>query len=169
MSYAGEALRIVLLPFKLVTVPLQWLFKHRCKFKDGSTACTGLFCPVGKKGVPGWSNHYRAGEWVYRKPIPELRPTAPAGPPKLGMGRYYSESIWEEVIVNGVPRIMKNGMLVIQGNKELQQIQLGHHGTISIQGGGTVSISVNGSGGDDSNIRIEGDGEVFMLSRKRGS
>jgi hypothetical protein len=90
MSYAGDVVRFLLLP---VTAPFKWLFKHRCKFKNGETTCTGLFCPVGKEGQPGWDNNYRGGEWVYRKPLPTTKPRAPASPPKRGgFGRYYSDS-----------------------------------------------------------------------------
>lgn len=69
MTYAGKFLGWVFTPLKLITIPLGWLFKHRCEFNPGETTCTGIFCPTGKKGTPGWTNCYRGGEWVYYKPL----------------------------------------------------------------------------------------------------
>lgn len=75
MTYFGQAMKVLFYPMRLITVPLAWLFKHRCEL-DPQGACKGLFCETGKVGVPGWCNAYRGGEWVYHKPF---------NPTKLGL------------------------------------------------------------------------------------
>lgn len=77
MTYFGKGVSVLFLPFKLITIPLVWLFKHRCSFKEGSDVCKSMFCPVGKKGVEGWDNYARAGEWTYRQPLPKSFHTRP--------------------------------------------------------------------------------------------
>lgn len=78
MTYAGKFLGWVFAPLKLITIPLGWLFKHRCELKPGETTCTNIYCPTGKEGKLGWTNSTRGNEWVYYKPLPTSSYTPPA-------------------------------------------------------------------------------------------
>lgn len=83
MSHFGTAMSWL---FKPITVPLVWLFKHRCSFEPGTDHCRGLFCPVGKEGVEGWTNMNRGGEWSRIPKRPATLPKAPP-PPTFPRGR----------------------------------------------------------------------------------
>jgi hypothetical protein len=138
----------------IFTLFKQWWWKHRCEFAINVLGCLKPDCP------------HEPARIAARNRLPKV---VPPGPPKMGgIGRYYSESTWTEVLVNGKPQLMVNGSITIKGSKDTQQIQMGHLGSISVQSGGSVTISVNNTN-NESNVRIEGDGEVFMLSQKRGS
>ncbi|MCY1422265.1 hypothetical protein D9M71_379410 [compost metagenome] len=129
----------------------KWWNRHQCEHSEHFPDCIIPGCPKAAK----------------RRPLPLAGEfPAPPYPPKRGMGRYYSESTWTEILVNGEPQLMVDGKLTIKGSKDVQQVDMGHHGSICIQGGGDVTISINNT--YRNNARIEGDGEVFLLSQKRG-
>ena len=80
MTYAGQALKAVFFPFKLITSPLSWLFKHRCAYIPGTDTCDSAWCAVGKHKEDGW-RQWRAGEWVKspkRLPLPSHVPPPPS-------------------------------------------------------------------------------------------
>lgn len=79
MTYAGQALKAIFFPFKLITAPLSWLFKHHCVYIPGTDTCDSAWCAVGKHRKDGW-RQWRAGEWVKtpkRSPLPYLVPSPP--------------------------------------------------------------------------------------------
>lgn len=92
MTYFGQAMKVLFYPMRLITVPLVWLFKHRCEL-DSQGACKGLFCETGKVGVPGWSSAHHGSEWVYYKPLPTV--AADSLPS--------DENLLGELVVNSVP------------------------------------------------------------------
>lgn len=77
MTYFGKAMGILFYPLKVITVPVGWLFKHRCE-PDSEGFCSIETCAIGKEGNPQWGRSNNS--WVKRQPLPT---TPPKGPPKI--------------------------------------------------------------------------------------